>query len=314
MRNEIPRRRAINRRAFLHRAVAAGAVGPLAAATPAAPPAGQPGKLKISVLSYSFRGLLKAGQMDVFGYLESCKYRYGLGAADIWNGFLPNVEEGYVKKIREALDERELVLADLCVDQANIWEDDPAVRQRYYQNALAHLKAAAILGARFMRVDAGARADTWTDEQFDHIVKRYKEYAQWAYDHGFKMGAENHWGAERIWANLQKLYKAVNHPGFGLSIHIGGWPGSEAEKASADREVAPWACHTHIPWNITEGPLEEKLANLWNAGYSGYYSVEHHSAQNEYAEVAIQLAKVRDVLERFRAGKSKFLKAAGAVQ
>lgn len=296
-------RPAMGRRAFMHCAAAAGAAVPLVAA----PPAGQPGKLKISVLSYSFRGLLKEGKMDVFGYLESCKHRYRLDAADIWNGFLISTEESYIKKIREALDEREMALADLCVDQAHIWEDDPALREKNHQNALAHLKAASMLGARFMRVDAGCRADTWTAEQFDHIVKRYREYAQYAHDHGFKMGAENHWGAERIWANLRKLYQAVNHPGFGLSIHIGGWPGSDAEKGAADREVAPWACHTHIPWNITEGPLEEKLANLWNAGYTGYYSAEHHSGRDEYAEVAIQLAKIRDVLERFRTGPSKFL-------
>ncbi len=31
--------------------------------------------MNISILSYSFRGLLGQGQMDVFGYLEACKYR-----------------------------------------------------------------------------------------------------------------------------------------------------------------------------------------------------------------------------------------------
>jgi hypothetical protein len=30
--------------------------------------------VKVSVLSYSFRGLLNAGTMDVFGYLETCKF------------------------------------------------------------------------------------------------------------------------------------------------------------------------------------------------------------------------------------------------
>ena len=73
--------------------------------------------------------------------------------------------------------------------------------------------------------------------------------------------------------------------------------------------MAPWVSHTHLDFGLTTGPLlEEKLANLWNAGYSGYYSVEHHSAKDEYPEVAVQLAKVRAVLERFRAGQSQFLK------
>jgi sugar phosphate isomerase/epimerase len=42
------------------------------------------------------------------------------------------------------------------------------------------------------------------------------------------------------------------------------------------------------------------MANLRDAGYEGYYSVEHHTAKNEYTEVAIQLARVRDVFDRWR--------------
>jgi len=261
--------------------------------------------MRLSVLSYSFRGLLQEGKMDIFGYLETCRYRYGLNAADIWNGFFTSTEEAYFRKVRDALDERELVLADLCADNVHIWEDDPEVRKKNHDYALVNLRAAEILGARFMRIDAGGRNPTWTNEQFDHIVQRYKEYAQWAYDRGFKIGAENHWGTEGIWANLQKLYRAVDHPGFGISCHIGGWQGTAEEKAEADRLVAPWVCHTHFAWNITEGPLEEKMKNLRDAGYQGYYSVEHHTAKDEYTEVGIQLARVRAVFERWRTGETE---------
>ena len=300
-----------NRRSFLHgsltatAAVAASALTGGSASAQSQPSVAKSSSrtpMRLSVLSYSFRGLLQEGKMDVFGYLETCKHRYGLGAADIWNGFFTSTEEGYLKKVRDALDERELVLADLCADNVHIWEDNPDTRKKNHENALANLKAAEILGARFMRVDAGGRNPTWTNEQFDHIVARYKEYAQWAWDRGFKVGAENHWGTEGIWANLQKLYRAVDHPGFGISCHIGGWHGTDAEKAEADRLVAPWVCHTHFPWDITEGPLEEKMKNLRDAGYQGYYSVEHHTAKNEYAEVAVQLARVRTVFDKWRTG------------
>ena len=113
-------------------------------------------------------------------------------------------------------------------------------------------------------------------------------------------GAENHWGPERHWPELRRLYLAVDHPGFGISCHLGGWAGSPQEVAEADRRVAPWVCHTHLPWDITEGPLEEKMVTLRDAGYTGYYSVEHHSAQREYAEVGVQLARVRAVLDGWR--------------
>ena len=252
-------------------------------------------KLKISILSYGFRGLLKDGTMDVFGYLESCKYRYGLDAADIWSSFMTSTNKAYLKKIREALDEREIVLADLCTDGTYIWDNKPEVREKNYRNALRHLKAAEILGARFMRLDSGGVDPTWTDEQFDDIVNRYKEYAKWAHEHGFKVGAENHWGAEKVWANLQTLYRAGSsrlRPFDPRKRILGRDTGSGRAE---DRAVAPWVSHTHLDFGLTTGTLpllEEKLANLWNAGYSGYYSVEHHSGKDEYAEVAIQLARV----------------------
>lgn len=260
--------------------------------------AGDP-SMKLSVLSYSFRGLLANGTMDVFGYLESCRYRYNLEYADIWNGFFASMDEDYMKKVRLALDERDMVLADLCADQVHIWEDDPAKRRKNYEYALANLNAARILGARFIRIDAGGSGETWTSEQFDHIVSRYKEYAQYAYDHGFKMGAENHWGPEKTWANLKNLYHAVDHPAFGISCHISGWQGTQAENDEADRLVAPWVCHTHFAGNITGGPLEEKMNNLREAGYQGSYSVEHYG-MNEYPEVAIQLNRIRTVFDRWR--------------
>jgi len=260
--------------------------------------------MRLSVLSYSFRGLLEHAKMDVFGYLETCKYRYSLRNADIWNGFLTSMDEGYLKKVREALDDRELVLADLCADNVHIWESDPAKRQKNYEYALVNLKAARILGAQFMRVDAGGSGQAWTDEQFDHIVKRYKEYAHYAQDHGFMVGAENHWGPEAVWANLQKLCHAVDHPAFGISCHVGGWHGTQAEKDEADRLAAPWVCHTPFAWNITDGPLAEKMKNLRDVGYQGSYSAEFHGGKNEYAHVAIQLARIRAVFDRWRSGGS----------
>ena len=254
--------------------------------------------LRISILSYAFHGLLREGKMDLFGYLESVKHRYGLGAADIWNGFLKSTDEAYIQKVREGLEERELDLSSIAVDEAYVWDDDAEIRERHYANAMAHLNAARILQPNFVRIDAGGEGEDWTEEQFDHIVMRFREYAQYAYDHGFKCGAENHWGPETNWKHLKRLTEAVDHPGFGLSCHIGAWRGTDEEKDQADREVAPWVCTTHIDWRICTGPmLREKLANLWDAGYDGYYCVEHHSGKDEYREVAIQLALVRNELE-----------------
>jgi sugar phosphate isomerase/epimerase len=275
---------------------------------------------RISILSYSFLGLFRSGQMDIFGYLESCRHRYGLDAANIWNGMLTSTDEAYLKKVREALDERDLKLCVLTTDSTHVWDPDPALRAKNKASTLAHLNAARILGAEFMRVDAGGSAandrtspasKAWSNEAFDGIVAGYKEYAKYAADHGFKVGPENHWGAEGIWPNMQKLYKAIApHPGFGLSVHMSQWQGTPAEKALADAESAPWVVAVHMDNDTCNGPLAEKMSLLRNAGYKGWYVVENHSNQrNEYAMTAIQVAQVRAVLQGWRTGGSQPVKS-----
>ena len=218
----------------------------------------------------------------------------------------------YLKKVREALDERGLALACLTCDGCHIWDPDPDVRKKYYDSAMAHLKAGKLLGAEFVRIDAGGprvadrnapAAKQWTDEMFDGIVARYREYAQYAHDNGFKMGPENHQGPEGVWPNMQKLFKAMNNqPGFGLSVHMSQWQGTPEEKDLADKESAPLVCSVHFDWRTCETRLVEKMGLLRDAGYRGYWIVEHHGGTNEYAETAVQLAHVRAVLESWRTG------------
>lgn len=254
--------------------------------------------MKISIISYAFYGLQKLGCMDAFGYLESVRYRYGLDAADLWNGTLASLEPDYLRKVREALDERELTLANLAVDGAHIWDPDPAVRERHYRYALANLEAAEMLGARTVRIDIGGQASEMSEEQFETVVSRYGEYAQRAYDGGYKVGPETHFGPALVPENMQRVYEAVASPAYGIMLHIGHWV--DGREDEGDRLVAPWVFHTHVDWRITTTCLAEKMALLRDAGYEGYWGVEHHTGQNEYAEVAVQVATVRAVLEGWR--------------
>jgi sugar phosphate isomerase/epimerase len=244
--------------------------------------------MNVSVASYSFHGLLAAGMIDIFGYMESCKYRYHLRSADIWNGMLVSTDEEYLKKVKEGLDQRELVLANYCVDGAHIWEDDPAAREKNYQNALANLKAGEYLGAKTIRIDAGGAGTSFTEEQFDLIVKRFKEYAKRAGDRGYKVGPENHWGPEVEPENMKRIVEAVDHPAFGVLLHF--------RVNAGDAVMAPWAMHTHFSWEAAHTNLAQSMALLRDAGYQGFYSAEHHTAKNEYVNAAIQLANIQKVL------------------
>ncbi len=254
--------------------------------------------MQISLMSYTFNPMTRDGTMDAFGYLETVRYRYGLRTADLWNRTLASIDEGYLKTVRQGLVERELELVNLAVDGAHIWEDDPEVRAQHYQVAVDHMRVAEALGAKTLRIDAGGgrNARDFTAEEFDHIVARFREYAQRAYDNGYKVGPENHWGAEAVPEVLKRLCEAVDHPAFGVLLHTKRWFGDQA--AQGDEIIAPWAMHTHLTPNLSDEALAETMAMLRDAGYQGAWGIEMGGAS--YAEAGVAIARVRRVLEGWR--------------
>jgi sugar phosphate isomerase/epimerase len=263
-------------------------------------------QMNVSIASYSFHGLKSRGLIDVFGYLESCRFRYGLSTADIWNGLIGDdvefyLNDDFLNKLRTALNERELTLVNYHADGCHVWEDDGPSREKARAVSLRHLHAASALGASTVRIDAGGRGQVWTSEQFDTIVSTFKEYCQIAADAGFRVGPESHWGPELVPDNMEALAKAVDHPAFGILLHLGHWENAPIEEG--DRRLAKWAMHTHVDQKTTETRLESAMKTLLDAGYQGCWGVEHHSGENEYAEVAVQLAAVKRAVSRLALGE-----------
>lgn len=252
--------------------------------------------MKISIAGYSVHGLLAEGKIDLFGYLESCRYRYGLDTADLWNGLLPTLDDDFIRKARQGLEERELTLVNYHADGCHVWEDDPQDRERNRQLARQHLKAAATLGAKTVRIDTGGRLERMTPAQLETVARGFREYCIFGQEHGFVVGPETHWGFSLFADNMEAIARAVDHPAYGILLHIGHW--EDGDPDGGDRRLAPYTAHTHVDAQITRTCLAEKMQLLLDAGYTGYWGVEHHSAQNEYAEIAVQLATVRRVLAR----------------
>jgi sugar phosphate isomerase/epimerase len=251
--------------------------------------------MKISVATYSFHGLHADNLMDGFGCLETIRYRYGLHAVDLWNGSLgPDglvLNPGFQNKVKEALESREMVMPNYHVDGCHVWWDTAAERAEAREKALAHLAAAHAMGAQTVRIDAGGTGFEWSDEQFEVIATTMREYAEFGHARGMRVGPESHWGPELVPDNMERLAKAVDHPGWGILLHCGHW--EQATAAEGDRRLAPWAMATHVDQKTTETRLREAITILLDAGYDGYWGVEHHTGRNEYHEVACQVAAVR---------------------
>jgi hypothetical protein len=99
---------------------------------------------------------------------------------------------------------------------------------------------------------------------------------------------------------MEALANAVDHPAFGILLHLGHWENSPIEEG--DRRLTKWAMHTHVDQKTTEMRLESAMKILLDAGYTGCWGVEHHTGRNEYAEVAVQLAAVKRAVSRLAGG------------
>jgi sugar phosphate isomerase/epimerase len=262
--------------------------------------------VEISVASFSFHGAFAEGTLDVFGYLEACRYRYHLGTADIWNGLLGSdvetqLDPERLRKVRRAMDERNLVCVNYHADGCHPWEDDPDTRARHRELADRHLKAAEILGAQTVRIDTGGRDRHWTDEQFDFIAQAFRDFAAQAGNSGFKVGPETHWGTTNYPDNMLRLHAAIASPHYGILLHMG--KDSWTSPSDYDRALAPIAIHTHIDQRTCYERIDEALAILMEAGYQGALGVEHHTGKSEFAEVEAQIALVRRALAHIRSGR-----------
>ena len=263
-------------------------------------------EINISISSYSVHGMMMKKEIDIFRFMDLVKYRYRLDYIDIWAFIMKPLEEDYISKLKKSLDDKNLILANLCVDGPHLWMDDEAMRAANKEKMLQTLKAAETLGAQTIRIDFGGpspwmKADktqpfdprTMTEEAFDYIVSTYKEYADICETFGAKIGPENHWGFDTVPEYLVRVKEAVNHPSYGHLFHIDD--NFDGDTELGEKYAIETAMHTHVTASSIPN-IKKYIKALLNAGYKGVFSVEHHSGKHELDRIEWQLGSLRAIL------------------
>ena len=242
--------------------------------------------MQVGVCSYSFHRLLGAGRQDVFGYITACR-ELGCTQLDPWNSHLPVVAEGagplsddekqYLVRVREAADAAGLPFCTFAVDGAHVYEPTAEARAANRDKALRHLDAAAILGARQIRIDAGG-PDELTPDVLEVIQAGYRDLIDRAAPRGIHVVVENHRGSTRHPEHLVRLLENV--PGLGLLFDSQNWlPGM---REVAWRRCAPYAVAVHVKtfkWDGQGNELSDvdaagAIEALKACGYKGVWGIE----------------------------------------
>jgi sugar phosphate isomerase/epimerase len=280
--------------------------------------------MDFSVASYSFHRALAAGKQDMFKYITDSK-ALGCTHLDPWNGHLellireskdfmggrnalrPHFSPAgveYAKKVRAAVDEAGLPVACLAVDGAHIWEESGPARDFNRMAARRWMDIAEILGAQNIRIDTGGTPDM-PEEQFDIIVRGYRDHLKYAGERGLGIILENHWGATKIPANVIKVIEAV--PELKLLFDSTNWEPSLMEEGWTT--CAKYAKSVHIKtraWdengNDPTNDVPRVVRLLVEAGYNGVWGVESVAEGDEYDNARKSLDLVKRSLSQAQGG------------
>ncbi len=247
--------------------------------------------MQISVCSYSFHQMLKAGQMDMFQYI-AWNDKYGIAQLEPWMAHLEQgyTDDDYVRRVKQAIDACGLQVGCLAVDGAHIYEPDAEARAENRIRAQRWMDIAQQLGARQVRIDAGG-PETLTDDVLEVIVDGYGDVLDYARTRGLEVVMENHWGATVYAANVARILEAV--PSLGLLLDSDNWAAGEAEPGV--RSCARFVRHTHIKrYPGQEADAEAlRIADLmldvlWQAGYRGPWGIESIGLPGEEEAAALE--------------------------
>lgn len=173
----------------------------------------------------------------------------------------------------------------------DICDLDPEKRRQGVEVAKRWLDAAAVLGAKSMRVNSGgpriapsAVADPSSYPKNAQIfgyltncIESFKEMADYGGKRGVKVTLENHWGLTANPINIKIIIEEVNHPFCEASPDFCNWE-HEYLLFHALNDLAPYA-HTNVHakyWDRWKNPdVQRNVRIMLNNNYTGIFALEY---------------------------------------
>jgi hypothetical protein len=189
----------------------------------------------------------------------------------------------------------------------NISGPDEEARRAGIEVAKKWLDAAAIIGAKTMRVNTGGPSympdatrgpDGYPMNQqigpyLKACIESFKEMADYGAGRGVKVTIENHWGLTANPMNMRILLDAINHPFCEASPDYANWE-HEYMLFSGLKAVAPYA-HTTVHakfWDRwSNNDVQRSTRIMLASGYTGKFALEYESGPWDGVEGARYLMK-----------------------
>ena len=258
-------------------------------------------KIKFSLAAYSYRNLLKSGELTLSDFIADCA-QMQLEGTELTSYYFPDPpSEEYLRQLKS-----ECFRAGLTVSGTAVGNDfghpDGAEREQQIAAVCRWIERAEILGAPVIRIFAGHKHEGATDDESQQLmVAGMQQCCDYAGQHGIFLALENHGGPTSTAEGILALVRAVDSPWFGVNLDTGNFHSDTIYDDLA--RVAPYAVNVQVkvvvsPANGKQEPADfKRLAEILSgAGYRGFVVLEYEEAGDPRTECPKYLDQLREAL------------------
>ena len=278
----------------------------------------------IGVSMYSYAQSVQKGLLDIPGFIHEAK-KAGAEGVELLEYFYKDIESDRAAALK-ALAETGLPCPIFSVSN-NFAKTDPAEREKQLHRIFFGVDEALLYGAEVVRVFAGDVAEGITyDQARGWIVEGLSEGSKYAKEKGIKLALENHGTlagkGDQVRGIIEDVRALSGTDVLGANPDTGNFLLVNQPSHEAIRQVASIANMVHFKdfvsapadhegWAYTaldgqkflgtaigEGQVQlgACIAELKNAGYHGWLSVEYEGAEDPFTAIPRSIANARRYL------------------
>ncbi|MBW3622381.1 MAG: sugar phosphate isomerase/epimerase [Armatimonadetes bacterium] len=251
--------------------------------------------MHIGCCAYSYRDLLKGGQMTLSDFLQRCA-EMEVDGVELTAYYFTDTSKSALHDVKREAYRLGLDLCGTAVGNA-FTSPDEAKRREQVQMVKTWIDHSVTLGAPGIRVFAGSIAEGTTEEEaFRWTVSCLKECAAYAGERGIMVALENHGGITGTADQTIRLVEAVGSEWLGINLDCGNYRQNPYEEIA---KTVPYAVTAHVKVTTSGGEeidYDRVTQTLYQAGYRGYLNIEYEEKGDPNTEVPAFVNKLKRAL------------------
>lgn len=298
----------VDRRQFLHAALAAGSASVLTKQPSAAiEPIRRTGKphLRLSIAAYSYRKYLdlKAKPQPSMTLEDFAEIAAGLelDAIEPTGYYFADTSPEYLARLKGKCIRLGLDVSGSAVGN-NFCVADPAKLKDQIASVKKWTEHTSLLGGKALRIFAGNVDKGDTEEKArSRCVEAIQECCDHAAKFGVYMALENHGGIVATVEQMLGIIKAVKHDWFGVNLDTGNF--HSADPYADLEKLVPYAVNVQIKTEIArankpkeDADLKRLIDMLRQGGYRGYVALEYEAAEEPKTAIPKHVETLKKLL------------------